>query len=449
MLFTLVGCGTTRSEQPGTASRQQVELQNLNTTLDLVRKSLADMADERDRFQDLYLTATSELAQRRGDVEYLEARYRTELQSRTGARAEVSRLERELDVAKHAREQLQTVVDNLQATKDRERERLASANEGRERLERSLVDLQATRTRLQADLDAALAERDQFRSELDEIARQMASGTASAELTLASQNRELTELRHEVEVLRPLRQQVEDLRERLSDTDQARREEMAIRVDLEKRVQSADRGEPVEVSASALPSAFEYVSRYSNRSISKLRRGEFDRGSITFAVVAGALLCLSMYVVFTWFRLRTWRGRAKQMQRELATAQGQRRQSGAPTPPGPRQFSVPPELVRQRPSSAGSERPAQPAPPAPAPQPAPVAAAPRPAPRPASPAMPSEAATQIVGGRPEVEEWNSAVTEDLSDLVRGNMSSSSGRGTSEEDQLLEDLRNVINDKFSS
>lgn len=466
VLASLSGCGSTPT-QPQGPTAEQIELQNMKTSLEMVRESLEEMADDRDRFQDLYVTSSTELQQRRNDLELLEARHRARLQEERSASGKIADLERSLARASESNQQFQSAIRNLRESNDRMKERLDAAAHEREDFQKQIADLEAQRDRLDVALAKTSEKRDQFKRDLELLESQQEVGFTTVRESLANREREVAQLKHEVEVLRPLRADVARLEAELEAAEEAKDTAVALRHRTETR--AAERGPQTATSDSRQLGAL--AVGLVRKSYDQIRRGEWNAQNIGVLSVLAAGVLGGLFILIALWRGRVWKKRAKRAR--LGGLSAPREAAPSDAQPAAPRFTVPPEL--KRPSapapqeevtqiispSAAAKAPAAPRParapeaPAAARAPEAPAATSAPTPAPAAPAAPpelsSEAATQVVGTPARAAEWNSAVTEDLGEFLKQHgvkVSDDANLDTSsDDDALLEDLRDVIRDKF--
>lgn len=459
VLASLAGCGSTPTQTHGPTA-EQIELQNMKTSLEMVRESLEEMADDRDRFQDLYVTSSTELQQRRNDLELLEARHRARLQEERSSSGKIAELERSLQRASESNQQFQGAIRNLRESNDRMRERLDAAAHEREDFQKQIADLEAQRDRLDVALAKTSEKRDQFKRDLEILESQQEVGFSTVRESLANREREVAQLKHEVEVLRPLRADVARLEAELKRAEEAKDTAVALRHRTETQI--AERGPQAATSDSR--QLGEMAVGLVHKSYDQIRRGEWNAQNIGVLAVLSAGALGGLFIVIALWRGRVWKKRAKRAR--LGGLSAPREAAPAEAQPAAPRFTVPPELKRPTAAPQGAATPqeevtqiispsaakAPAARPARAPEAstAPTASAAPTAPA-APPPLPSEAATQVVGTPARAAEWNSAVTEDLGEFLKQHgvkVSDDANLETSsDDDALLEDLRDVIRDKF--
>lgn len=475
-LALLAGCGSSPALVSG-PTPEQIELQNMKTSVEMVRDALEEMADDRDRFQDLYLTSSTELSQRRKDVELLEARHRARLLEERSATTRIAELDRSLERATESNSQYQVVIKNLRESQDRNRERLEASDRERIDFQRQIAELEAQRDRLDTALAKTVEQSDQRQRQVEILESQQEVGMSTVQENLRAREREVAQLRQEVEVLRPLHSEVNRLQGALDSSEKAKNAAVALRHKSESQLGDQARVEaPTPEDLGALSLAF------LRQNTDEIKNGKWNQRNSIVLGVAVAIVFGALFVLIALVRGRGWKKKALAAQgsgihaEPIAVA--------STSSPAPR-FTVPPELARPVPSALPPQEeamtqiigpgsmPTAPTPAAPVPPARPVfeepqeamtqiisvpsAAAPSapkpPAPRPAG--LESEAATQMVGSAGGEAEWNSAVTEDLGEFLRqhgvkvdGDDSGSAEASRSDtDDDLLEDLRDVIRDKF--
>ncbi len=467
LLVLAAGCASS-SQDPIGPTTEQIELENARTSLEMVQSALKGMADERDRFQDLYVTAVSELNQRIDDVEFYEAQFRERSQSTQQREDRLAELERELAIAKSQFEQNRALVESLKESNERQRKRLDEAFKERDGLQRQLTESEA----LREELVAANEKFTQERSELEErlAAANVGINPDSHDAVVTLKN-DLKALNDELAVLRPLKVEVRDLETKIKG-QKATNTELQDRIDELLRA----RGQ-VEALPGVEKVGFDLL-QYGQRSYNELLQGEFNRDNLIAAGVVLAIAFFFCFVLILMIKVSRSKRRVRQMEAQMAEFESRLKEPQRP-PSTAKRFSVPPDLVAKqqqqqtRPQVQTRQQPVAPRPQvatppssypqqvAPQAQPAPPAMR-RPAPP--VPSQPVEEPTQLMGrgtisASSSSGAWNNAVTEDLDEAisqqrsgqqqpVRPTKPATPPKSDTDDDDLLRDLRQVIDKKFS-
>ncbi|MCA8962095.1 MAG: hypothetical protein KDC38_16330 [Planctomycetes bacterium] len=428
---------------------EQIELQNVKTSLEMVRSALAEMADDRDRFQDLYLSSSQELTQSKDDLEFLEsqARHQLSLVQNSESRvqelqAQVATLDRELGQAKSSGQEVQSRVSVVE-------ERLTSVETERDELKKQLTDTQTELAESQRSATTLEKQGESLRAKLATIQGENRNDQESAQEALESTSLTVRQLQAELEQLRPMRDEVSRLEHALQETEQAKKEEVERRLEVERAKSGADTVGFDQVKS--------YFTALAVRSFEKAKTGEFDQESLTFLGSILSVVVLALFFLVGRWKGRRVRRRARELEARLERAEDEVRslrtqRSNVPTPR--RTISAPPELVRSaamaRASSPQFSAPGFDEPTAPLPSHVP------------EPALPPEEMTQMLtplseesfrtpssvpslGGAFDLSE--TAVTEDLSEAVRAVRQQK--QSAPSDDDLLRDLQQVIDQKLSN
>ncbi len=451
-----VACSSPPPKSAGPTA-EQVELQNVKTSLTMVRHALKEMADDRDRFQDLYLSSDQELVQRKGDVEFLESQARHQIRELSSTEQRTAEFEAEITRLRQERQSVAAELDIARQSETSVNSRVDTLSAERDELKRQLSDLTAENSELDKERLAAVTERDRLAQDLNSVGGQLRNGEESATERFQGQLATIQKLQGELDLLRPLSSEVATLRSALAETEAAKKTETDLRIAAER--QSASAG-PVDVS---FPDVQDYFVTMARRSVANAKEGTFDAENMSLFGLVLVIVCVALVALValvrgrrTRKRLKVANARATSAERDLHVLQS-RAQTAAPA----RTISAPPEMVRpqydepievtQQLPSIGDLSSMDMTQPLTLPTASDTAPLPSHVPE---PEFPTEDMTQMLtapssgmaplGGATELIE--PGVTEDLGDAVRQAKAQSASDGS--DDDLLRDLQRVIDSKLS-
>ncbi|MFN0057482.1 MAG: hypothetical protein ACKVX7_03420 [Planctomycetota bacterium] len=441
-LFLTSGCGGPKIRDVG-PTPEQIEIQNLSTSVGMVRDALGAMAVERDRFQDLYLSANAELGQRKHDTEFLEANVRAQLQEMIKAQRELANANEQAAAAQAVATQNGEMLAHMREADDRLKKQMDVVNLERDELQRQLSEVRMESAKIAGEAGGVTAELEQARQRVHALEVAQKESEKSQREALQVRERDLARLRIEVE--------------RLGGDTSLSATAVAATGPGSDKPDSLATGTVGVVASGPPPSLSSYVVDLWDRCVKDVMNGHWTEDAMWLGGALVIVACLTLLTLIAQVRA----ARLKSKLRRLRFGSRGTPETVAPA-------SAAPAAPTMRPMPVATMRP-MPLTAAPSPQPAARSAPPalRVAPLHTAPSM-NEELTQLMpqgdagseaGGD---ESWSAAVTENLDDVLRqsgmvrvqnrpaASAAQGAARRTSEaqdEDALLADLRQVISKKL--
>lgn len=436
LVLTMVVCGCSgppKQEQEG-PSPDQVKIENLSRSLDILRDSLRATAEDRDDYKQRFQGSSSELRARRADSEYFEtlARFHRQRQAEWQNVAQ----ERDQEIVR-LQEQVATVEASLEGqTQDLESAQAKAQRVGDEvaQLQEQLLVEGDARQKLEKQLEV-------LEKSLRDRQRNVADQSDTAAQALLDSQEQVGELQAEVADLKKQlvasESLAQDQAERIRDAAAARAKGQPVVATSA----SATAGTTSTTSSSdGEQEAAAFLAGWWQRSVSELTQGQWNSSNqLLVGIVAGALFLVVMFV-FYFLRansaLRTVRRLRSRIDAENNRAHAgaaARFDQAAPEPTIQMPTEVPPAPPALEPDMVTMQIPAS-----------------------AAGSHHDDVTMQVPADalNPEVTQHiDSALTESEGELRRGRRVLGASRGEPagggvDEQALLSDLKTVISEKFS-